>query len=389
MTNDIIMPDGNDNNGNNNDPKDDIIIIDDTSNDNGNNNNDNNNNDAPPTEVEVDGVTYKFDDKGNAVNEKGEIVYTKDKIEELKNGNDTEAGIDDIIKYTNIIITDDTNKPVTYENSVEGITTYVNDVYTKGKVEGQQEYHNNLISTYPILEDVIQHLILNQGSLKDFGKEISYKSVEFKEEESFLIDTIKQARIIKGDTPEEADRFVKMSKDDNTLSRDGKIAFDFIQNKEKAERDARQKLIDDAEANNAKAIKEYWDSVNNIITKEKTIKLNDTEYKLPEVFRIKDKDGKIVTKTSSDFYDYLYKVEQFNVNGQIVRATRHQIDKHIEDSKRTVHHDIYDALLRFTKKDISQLVEQRANDKTVNNMKRKLSLTTNRSNKTNDNIIII
>ena len=87
-------------------------------------------------EIEVDGVTYKLNETGDAIDNNGTVVLTKERITELQNnqGNEEIGSIDDIVKLVNIVPVDDSQKPIIYENSVDGIASYIKDVTTLAEI---------------------------------------------------------------------------------------------------------------------------------------------------------------------------------------------------------------------------------------------------------------
>ena len=74
-----------------------------------------------------------------------------------------------------------------------------------------------------------------------------------------------------------------------------------------------------------------------------------------------NENGKMVTKSSTDFWNYINTPKRYRIDGEIVELTQHQYDVLQEQSKRNVNDDIYEALKRFLKYDDSQILKAKLN----------------------------
>ena len=144
-------------------PDDDTTNLDDVNNgDNSNNNNDkgNNNDDDKGNDggdnkstnnddselsqgdvVEIGNNSYTVDDKGNLVDASGNIFKEAKDVKSFLEGldkvdnNTEELNIQSIQNAIGITVTDENDKPVEFENTVEGIKSYMNAVIEAAKEE--------------------------------------------------------------------------------------------------------------------------------------------------------------------------------------------------------------------------------------------------------------
>ena len=78
--------------------------------------------DTKPEAVELDGVKYKLNPTGDAVNEKGEVVKTKAELDALESSQEDEIPIvDEYLQKVGIEVLDENGKPKKFEDSVEGL----------------------------------------------------------------------------------------------------------------------------------------------------------------------------------------------------------------------------------------------------------------------------
>lgn len=308
------------------------------------------------TEIELDGVLHKLTKDGTIVDAAGKVLKTKAELKALLIANEDEGElnyINEIQKATNLIITND-DKPVTYENTVEGLTQYTQDVYGEGRRVGSTEYEAELTAKFPILPAILEHLALH-GSLKNFIEEVDYHKVILTDDESQHIDIYTKAKLKQGVPQSEINDLVKYLKDDRKLKTAAESSLTYLKATQTAEATTRAARLKEQKDAEEAAEKAYWDEVGKAITSKELV-IDSKKFKIPDIIKIKTADGKIVTKTPADFKKYIEQPLQFKINNQIHTMTQHEYDVYLEDNKRTPHHDIFDAYRRFVKYDDSQII---------------------------------
>lgn len=321
----------------------------------------------PDAEIEIDEVKYKLNKDGAAVDTTGKVIKSKAEIKALllaipEAVTDLDY-VSEIQKVTNLTITGENGQPNTYENTLPGITTYVQDVFKEGNKLGATQYEQSLISKYPILPSILEHLDIH-GDLKDFTADVDYSKVVITDDENQHIDIYTKAKLAQGLSQAEITDMINYLKTDKKLKSGAETGLVYLKtaqtNKstERAEASTQAKALADAEQT------KYWNEVNKIVA-SKQIVIGDKKFAIPDVIKIKTDDGKIVTKTSKDFIDYIQKPLTFKVEGQLYTMTQLEYDEAVEDIKRTPHNDLFDAYRKFTKYDDSQLIAAAASGNVV------------------------
>lgn len=319
-------------------------------------------------EIELDGVNYKLDKDGNIIKD-GKVVKTKADIVTMllseQDGGEPEDEdyINNIQKATNLVILDDKNTPITYENTLPGITQYVQDVHKNALALGANQFQENLYTQYPILKDVIEHLTLN-GSLQGFTEEMDYSKVSISDDENQQIDIYTKAQLARGVSVSEINDLIKYLKEDKKLKVHAETALNYLKSQQTDKATTRARLIAEAKTREEQEIADYWKNIDTVLNSREVV-INDKKFTLPEVIRVKEADGKIVTKSLKDFEDYVKKPLTFNINGKLYTMTQHDYDEYVEDTKRTPHHDLFEAFRRFSKYDDSQLIATNASSNVV------------------------
>ena len=325
-------------------------------------------------EIELDNIKYVLNKDGNAVDSTGKVIKTKDELKSLLLVNDTTDEVDyitEIQKATNLILTNENNQPVTYENTVPGITKYVQDVYTEGRKLGRTEYEQEILSKYPVVSDIIEHLTIH-GSLDNFVENVDYSKVSITDDETQQIDIYTKAKLQQGLSKEEISDLIGYLKSDKKLKTAAETSLAYLTKLQVTNATDRANKVAEIKAKEDADRLEYWNSVNSILNSKQLV-VDDKKFTIPEVIKVKETDGKVVTKTIKDFVDYIEKPLTFNVNGTIYTMTQLEYDEAIEDTKRTPHHDLFDAYRKFTKYDDSQLIAANISDNVV---KKIIKLTT-------------
>lgn len=315
-------------------------------------------------EAEIDGKVYKLDKDGNAVNDDGSVFMDKTKIDELSQQSNGEGGINDIIKAVNVIISDDKGNPITYENTVDGIANYINDVVNYNRTNDKKAIEQAFFEANPDIYNVYVHK-LNTGSIEGFGNYVDWSKFKIEEMDDAALSNIISANLSrKGNDKSQTDYYVKLIIADGKLKEQAKVAQ---QELVEADTDAKERaeairVANEADQNAATAA--YWDNVTNSIKSGK-LTINGETYKLPQVYRIKTAEGKTTTANNDDFLNYITKPLTFEIEGNSYQLTQNQYDIIVENSTKTHENEIWEALRRFVKYDDSQFIKEQVRQETA------------------------
>jgi len=350
-------------------------------------------------QIDIDGVVYNLDDKGNAIDDNNVIKFTADQLKELEDNSNEPLPLEEVFKLTNISPVDESGNPIEYENTPQGIAKYVDDVYNIAAQQAVSGYVQTLFSTYPVLRDVINHLNTNNGNIENFVPVADYNSIQLDpENEEQLKNIIYTARTKRGESKEKIDKYYNYLKDSKTIFTEAEEELNYLQESLTKEQQNRIKAEADAEAKQIQDAIDYWgvsvdkkgnmqianveNSVYDIIKKGK-LKIGADTYNIPDKIKIND-NGKVTYSTRDDFFRYLYEPVKVTVGNQTFTMTRHEYDLQLENNKRDVHADVFDAFKRFVKYDTEQFLKEAISQNKTAAIKR---LRTDKMNKQGKNPI--
>jgi hypothetical protein len=271
---------------------------------------------------------YVLDDNGNAVDENGNVVYTKEQLAD----DDGYSAIDtaQLIEDVGIVPLDDNGEPLSVPNTAEGIATYAKRIAEQEYGRGVKEFQDSFYAQNPDIAEMMKYKNI-YGTLDGFGKNINYNKLQINAgDEAQQISIIKQARQMKGDTDSEIERLLKYSKLDNTLKKDAEDSLEYLKAQQNAIESKAMAERKQKEIAAAKAEIDYWgvkvdkngqlqplnvtDSVyDKVVMQGKigdlTIPKTGIKYQTP--------DGKTAIASRMDIFDYLYKPVQEDKSGRL------------------------------------------------------------------------
>jgi len=305
-----------------------------------------NSNDESETKSVVNDVEYDLDKDGNAL-ENGEIKYTADQLKEAAEDSETnDSNVSAIMEIVGFKPVNDQGEPIEYEQTVEGIAKYVNDVAaTKGSEIARSQMDNYFKANPNILQ---AHLYQQQhGSLDGFGNTVDWKTVQLDEaNEEQHVNIIVNAKMAEGLNANDAKRFAEFIKASGETKEEAIKSLtqlaDFQSKQEEAAKLDMQRKFDAAKEQEAK----YYEDVANIINKGE---LDDIT--IPE-----DIKGK--------FLDYYTKPAFQDDNGKVY--TEYEAAK----LKAGLTSNVKDALFMFMGKDLSTLIKAGVNKANVNKVRK-------------------
>lgn len=299
------------------------------------------------TEVEFEGNTYKVDSKGDLVDASGNVFKTKDELQawlkenqaineaDLKN----EFSIDGIKQTIGINVVDSKGNEVQFDNTPQGVSAYVNSVIEMKSEEIRQGAINKLLDSNPLVRQFIDYVEVN-GSAKGFGDIPDRSNIVIeKDNELQQIAIIKMAAEEFGNKSLN-DNYIKYLKDSNTLYDEAKAQLQALVGKDKAYQKELERQANEAREQEKLELNQYWEGVSNAINNRVI-----GNYRLPESF-VKDINGKKVTLTPNDFYDYVSLATVEDEFGN--KITKYQNDVKKLSNEEMLNKDLLDAWLMYT-----------------------------------------
>lgn len=358
-TNGVPADDINDNNGDGNKG--------DSNKDNGNKN-DNNGDDnkntnlenhlEAGTSIEVGENTYTVDEQGNLVDKDGNIFKeAKDvdawlkEFDKIENTED-EININTIQDAIGIQITDDNDKPIEFENSIEGIKSYINAVVETARDEHYETAINTLYQKYPILNDVLNYYLANGNSLEGFNEIPDRSGITINDsdeaQQEAIIRTAWKEQGRKGDV----ESYLQYLKSSGTLLATAKEELAGLQEADAQYRKEIEEEAERKENEHIKRLEDYWNGVHDVIKSR-----NIAGYQIPETIVI-NRDGQKISVTPEDFFNYVYRVDNDGLS-----AYERVLAAETPESRRD--DEILRAYLKFVGGNYSNLVSMAINKEKV------------------------
>lgn len=339
-----------------------ITPIDNNNPDNNNpdeNNKDNESELAAGTELQIGDDVYIVDEKGNVIDKDGNIFKEAKDVKEWiasfdaeEQNNENEISIQSIQKALDITITDENDKEIEFDNTIEGVKSYVEQVIETSRQEHYETAIESLYEKYPFVEDMINYYEANGHSLEGYNEVPDRSNITIDEnneaQQEYIIRTAWKEQNRRGNV----DSYIQYLKSTGNLLATAQDELEGLQEAEKQYREEMKQKAEEAKAANIEQAKAYWNNIHEIV-KSREI----AGYNIPESIVI-NKDGKKTTATVEDFFKYIYEVDSKG-------KSRYNYDLEKEDPKTRIHDDILRAFLKFTGGSYSNLVDMAINKKEV------------------------
>lgn len=316
------------------------------------------------TTLEIGDAKYTVDKDGNVLDSNGNIykeaAQVSEWMKEFENveEDNSEISIESIKNAIGVEITGEDNKPVEFENTVEGIKAYVDSVIETSKQEHYDIAINTLYQKYPIVKDVINYYVANGNSLEGFGQMPDRSGIEIDEnnesQQEAIIRTAWKERNQRGDV----NGYIAYLKSSGTLCVTAQEELQALKDAdEQYKKDIEEKAARE-EQERIETLEKYWNGVHDVIKSRKI-----AGYQIPESIVI-TKNGQKLSVTPEDFFNYIYRVDKEGKS-----AYERELEKETPDNRRN--DEILRAYLKFVGGNYSNLVDMAINEKNVATLKLK------------------
>lgn len=314
------------------------------------------------TELQLGEEVYTVDENGNVLDKDGNVFKEAkdvkawlDSFEQTEENEENELSIANIQKALDIVITDENDKEIEYENTPEGVKAYVEQVIESAREEHYQTALDTLFGKYPFVQEMINYYEANGKSLEGYGQTPDRSGIELEEsneaQQEYIIRTAWQEQGRKGNV----DSYIQYLKSTGNLFTVAQEELDGLKEADKQYREMLNQKAEEAKQAQLEAAKEYWGNVHEIV-KSRQI----AGYNIPESIVI-NRNGTKTTATIEDFFNYIYQVDSKG-------KSRYNYDVEAEDPQARLHDDILKAYLKFTGGDFTNLLDMAINKKEVNKL---------------------
>ena len=265
-----------------------------------------------------------------------------------------------IQKALDVELTDEDGKPAEFEDSIEGIKSYVDKVIELKNNEVAQAAVNKVFTDNPILKQFVDYLTVNNGDPHGFGERPDRSSITVDEKsEEQQIAIIKTAAKEFGNASLN-DNYIKYLKDSGGLYDEAKAQLANLQAADKQRDEAYAKQAEAQRQQDEQETLAYWKDIKDVVTSRKI-----GNYTLPETL-VRTVNGQKVTVTPNDFYDYLYRQTK-DADGIV--ATAYQRDLAAKSAEQERDEELLSAWLMYTGGTYEDLVKMAINEEKVKTLK--------------------
>ena len=314
------------------------------------------------TELQLGEEVYTVDKDGNVVDKDGNIFKEAKDVKEWlesfdaeEEDNEKELTIKNIQSALDIVITDENDKEIEYENTPEGVKAYVEQVIENAREEHYEIALNTLFSKYPFVQELINYYDANGGSLEGYGTMPDRSGIELNEsdeaQQEYIIRTAWKEQNRKGNV----DGYIQYLKSTGNLFTTAQEELEGLKEADAQRREEVRQQAEQAKEEQLKAVKEYWGNVKKIVDSREI-----AGYNIPESIVV-TRNGQKTTATVEDFFRYIYEVDDKG-------KSRYNYDIEAEDPQARLHDDILRAYLKFTGGNFTNLLDMAINKKEVNKL---------------------
>ena len=234
------------------------------------------------TNVEFEGQTYTVDENGNLVDKDNKVFKEAKDVKAWIDSLQVEKPTDEINlaaiqKALDVELTDEDGKPAEFEDSIDGIKSYVDKVIELKNNEVAQAAVNKVFTDNPILKQFVDYLTVNNGDPRGFGERSDRSSITVdKKSEEQQIAIIKTAAKEFGNASLN-DNYIKYLKDSGGLYDEAKVQLANLQAADKQRDEAYAKQAEVERQREEAETLAYWKDIKDVVTNRKI-----GNYTLPE-----------------------------------------------------------------------------------------------------------
>lgn len=331
--------------------------------------------------VTVGEDSYTVDANGNLLDKDNNIFKSSNEVAEwlaqfetVDDDEDADAiNLANIQKAIGIDLSDENGNPVEFENSIEGIKSYINGVVEANREENYMTAFNSIQQQYPFIDDVINYWVANNNSLEGYNEIPDRSKIEVIPNNTAQHEAIIRQAWTESKRPGNIEDYLQYLKSSGNLEA---VARDELKGLQQLDADYRERIAQQAEeveAQQQQYIAEYWKSVQDIVQGGKI-----AGYDIPETISV-NRDGRTIAVGRNEFFNYLYQVDGEG-------KSMYQRDIEATDETAQLQDQLLRAYLMFTGGSYADLVTMADNKNKVKHLKltaknsKKPSVRINRNN---------
>lgn len=322
------------------------------------------------TQIEFDGATYTVAGNGDIVDKDGKVFKQASEVkgwldsmnvdDGTTNTDNNEITLENIQNMMGVTLEDENGKPAEFSNDLNGIKAYIDAVVELQSKNNATASINRLFADKPYLKEVDDYYIANGGSLDGFGQLPDRSGIKLNKDNEQQLEYVIRAAAHEFGNKSLDDKYIKYLKDTGSLYDVANEQLAALVEKDKATREAYAEKAALVKQQEEKETLEYWNTVKDTITKGEI-----GGYKIPESF-VKDVDGKKITYSRKDFYDYLSKPIK-DADGNV--TTAYQKDLSNLSKEAYLNQELLEAWLSFTGGSYKDLVNMAVKQEQVKTLR--------------------
>ena len=297
-----------------------------------------------------------IDDKGNIFKAKNEVAaYLKEfEVDDTKEENTID--VKSIQELVGVSVTSEDGKAVTFENTPQGVASYVQSVLDLKRDEFAKAGVNKLFEDYPVVSDFLNYYVANGNSFEGFGELRDRSGIEVDENNVSQQEAIVREAFKEFNRRGNVDKYIQYLKDSNELFNVAKEELEALQKADNEMREANAKEAMRVKAEEEKQLVEFWNGVKECIDKRQI-----AGYRIPETVII-ERNGKQISTTPEDFFNYVYQVDDKGLS-------RYENDLMKLSPAERRDEELLKAWLKYTGKGYDSLIEMAVSDKEAKKLK--------------------
>lgn len=297
-----------------------------------------------------------IDDKGNIFKAKNEVAAYLKEFEVDDTKEDDKIDVKSIQELVGVSVTSEDGKPVTFDNTPQGVASYVQSVLDLKRDEFAKAGVNKLFEDYPVVSDFLNYYVANGNSFEGFGELRDRSGIEVDEQNVSQQEAIIREAFREFNRRGNVDKYIQYLKDSNELFNVAKEELEALQKADNEIREANAKEAMRVKEEEEKQLIEFWTGVKECIDKRQI-----AGYRIPETVII-ERNGKQISTTPEDFFNYVYQVDDKGLS-------RYENDLMSLSPAERRDEELLKAWLKYTGKGYDSLIEMAVSDKETKKLK--------------------